>query len=179
MSEISRIVLRLKKAYEKDIGRTPSHEELKKFEEFCEDRNLTDLEAWFCPEDWFYVDVLKLLNPDDVVFDVGAGDLRFAIIASQMVKKVYAVEINPTILGRALTVVGYDLPSNVIPICADAWSLQLPSDVTVITCLMIHRARSFPREWLSKRIIYTRREGIFVVENGKLKEVYYDDEIQN
>jgi len=161
------IIKRLERAYREELERDVDKEELEKANRFFRERGLTAGEVFFCPEKWFYDDVLELLKPDDVVFDVGAGDLRFALLASQKVKKVYAVEVNPTILGKALTVIGFDLPSNVIPICADAWKIELPRDVTVITCLMIHRTRPFPKQWLSKRIIYTRREGVYVEDVEK------------
>ncbi len=134
---------------------------------FFEERGITLGEAMWVPEEWFYDEVLRLLRPGDVVFDVGAGDLRFALLASQRLKRVYAVEVNPKILGRALQVIGFRLPRNVIPICTDAWNYPLPSDVTTITILMQNREWPIPREWRAKRIIYTTREGVHVLEPRK------------
>ena len=137
---------------------------MKRFAKFAEQRNLADGEVMFVPERWFYDEILEMLDPGDVVFDVGAGDLRFALLTSEKVRKVYAVEINPEILGRALQIIGYDLPKNVIPICADAREFPLPPDVTVITVLMINRTWDFPKEWRRVRIIYTRVDGVHVLE---------------
>jgi len=164
---INRVINRLKEAYRSDIGRYPSAEEVEKFARFTEERGLMDGETMFVPESWFYDTVLELLNPCDVVFDVGTGDLRFALLASEKVKKVYAVEINPEILGGALQVISYDLPKNVIPICADAREFPLPPDVTVITVLMINRTWDFPKEWRRAKIIYTRADGVYLLQPGK------------
>ena len=162
--EIARVVGELEKLYRREIRRTPSWGEIERFAKWAKSRGLAEGEVFFVPETWFYDEVLSLLRTDDVVFDVGAGDLRFALLISEKVRKVYAVEVNPEILGRALQVIGYNLPKNVIPICADAHEFPLPRDVTVITCLMIHRSWDFPREWRRVRIIYTRRDGVHVLE---------------
>ena len=131
---ISRIIARLRNEYRKDVNRDVDLDELNRFHEFCKSRNLIFGEPFFVPEEWFYEPVLKLLRPDDVVFDVGAGDLRFDLLASRIVRKIYAIEVNPSTIGKALTIIKYDLPKNVIPICADAWDIPLPKDVTTITC---------------------------------------------
>jgi len=164
MSNIVRVIRRLEKLYKREVSRAPSREEIESFSGWAKSHGLTDGEVMFVPETWFYGEVLEMLDLSDVVFDVGAGDLRFALLASIRVKKVYAVEINPEVLGKALQVIGYDLPRNVIPICADAREFPLPPDVTVITCLMIHRSWDFPREWRRVRIIYTRKDGVHVSE---------------
>jgi len=164
MSNIVRVIRRLEKLYKREVSRAPSREEIESFSGWAKSHGLADGEVFFVPETWFYDEVLSLLRTDDVVFDVGAGDLRFALLISEKVRKVYAVEVNPEILGRALQVIGYSLPRNIIPICADAREFPLPRDVTVITCLMIHRSWSFPREWRRVRIIYTRRDGVHVLE---------------
>jgi hypothetical protein len=143
---------------------------------FYEDRGVSIGEAMWVPEEWFYDEVLRLLRPGDVVFDVGAGDLRFALLASRKVRRVYAVEVNPVILGRALQVIGYKLPGNVIPVCADARKLPLPPDVTVVTILMQNREWPIPREWLARRVIYTRHDGVYVLEPhaAKSSRSYYE-----
>ena len=171
MQRVYQIISKLKEVYEKEIDEEPSIEEIKKFNEFCKERGLIGSEPFFCPEEWYYRDVQKLLNRDDVVLDAGAGDLRFSLIMSEFVKKVYAVEINPKILGYALKTVGFDMPENVVVIAGDVREIELPSDVTTIVCLMIHRTWPFPESWKDRRIIYTSREEltrIFVLDNDEI-----------
>ncbi|MEM2996702.1 MAG: class I SAM-dependent methyltransferase, partial [Candidatus Bathyarchaeia archaeon] len=96
----------------------------------------------------FYPFVLENLDPDDVVLDLGAGDLRLDILMAERVKKVYAVEVNPILLGRALQIIGYDLPRNLIVICANLFDVEIPKDATVVVILMRHCTR---REEIFKR----------------------------
>jgi SAM-dependent methyltransferase len=97
-----------------------------------------DWEAMYAPYDQqTYQAVLDQLRPDDVILDIGAGDLRLARRMAQMVQKVYAVEINPQVLDRA-QVLFEPLPAGLIPICADARTLDFPSDVTAGVLLMRH-----------------------------------------
>lgn len=110
-------------------------------------------EIFFVPEESNYKSCMAQLSKDDVVFDVGAGDLRFDLMMAKKVKRVYAVEINPTILASALRIIGYDLPINLTVICGNAFGMELPSDVTVVTCLMIYREHEFPESWKKCRII--------------------------
>lgn len=157
---------RLERAYREDINREDDCIVIYKAMEYQKKHDMRGWECVFVPEEWFYSDVLKLLKSNDVVFDVGAGDLRFDLLMAEKVKKVYAVEINPITLGKALQIIGYDLPVNMIAICGDAFKTEIPSDVTVVTCLMIHREHDFPESWLKKRVIYTCRDEIHVLENG-------------
>ena len=94
-------------------------------------------EAMFAPYDQStYRTVLDHLRPDDVLLDIGAGDLRLDRRMAQIVKKVYAVEINPQVLNPAKAL--SEIPDNLIPICADARVLDFPSDVTAGVLLMRH-----------------------------------------
>lgn len=159
---IEKVIRKLERAYTRRLRRDVFWAEVDCAARFLCERDIRDGEEMFVPETWFYDIVLSMLRGSDVVLDVGAGDLRFALLASRKVRKIYAVEVDPKIMSSALRIISYDLPRNVIPICADARDVALPSDVTVITCLMIHRSWTFPLEWLSKRIIYTKEHGIFV-----------------
>ena len=155
------VIERLRDAYIEDLIEDEDPEELLAQAEFLEGRGLKGGEAMFVPEEWFYDEVLEYLDPDDVVFDVGAGDLRFDLIMAERVKRVYAVEVNPITLGKALLTIKYDLPRNVIPICANALDLPLPQDVTAVTILMIHRTWEIPRSWRRQaKIIYTTHDGV-------------------
>jgi Ribosomal RNA adenine dimethylase len=80
-----------------------------------------------------YQAVLDQLSVNDVVLDIGAGDLRLARQIARMVKKVYAVEVNAGLLEG----VGV-LPVNLIVICADARTLDFPADITTGVLLMRH-----------------------------------------
>ncbi|MGQ9680485.1 MAG: hypothetical protein ACUVV4_06950 [Candidatus Bathyarchaeia archaeon] len=81
------------------------------------------------------------MNADDVVLDLGVGDLRLDILMTERAKKVYAVEVNPILVGRVLQVIGYDLPRNLIIICANLFDIEIPKDITLVLILMRHCTR--------------------------------------
>ena len=98
----------------------------------------SDWEAMFAPYDQdTYQSVLDRLRPDDVILDIGAGDLRLARQMARIVWKVYAVEIDPRVLDQA-HVSRESLPANLIPICANARVLEFPSGITTGVLLMRH-----------------------------------------
>jgi hypothetical protein len=84
-----------------------------------------------------YQSVIDQLSPNDIVLDIGAGDLRLARQMAQTARKVYAVEINARVLEQAYATRD-SLPVNLIPICADARALDFPSDVTTGVLMMRH-----------------------------------------
>lgn len=84
-----------------------------------------------------YQAVLEQLLPDDVVLDIGAGDLRLARQMAETVCKVYSIEINSEVLAQGLEK-DEPLPGNLIVICADAQTMNFPSEVTVGILLMRH-----------------------------------------
>ncbi len=94
-----------------------------------------------------YQAVLKQLLPDDVVLDIGAGDLRLGRQMVATVRKIYSIEINPGVLNQGLEE-GEPLPSNLIAVCADAQTMDFPSEVTVGILLMRHCTHF--REYASK-----------------------------
>jgi Dimethyladenosine transferase (rRNA methylation) len=102
--------------------------------------NLSDAawEAMYSPYDQpTYQAVLQLLKPEDIVLDIGAGDLRLSRQMALIVNKVYAVEINSFVLEQGLTSCE-PLPDNLIPIHADARAFDFPIDITVGVLLMRH-----------------------------------------
>jgi len=127
------------------------------FESFAARHGLTDWEGWFSPyDDGTYDQVLQNIGENDVILDIGAGDLRLALRMAERAKKVYAVEVNPKVIGPALEAIGWDLPRNLIVICANALDITFPSDVTVAVLLMRH-CQHF-RDYVSKlRSIGCRR----------------------
>lgn len=95
-------------------------------------------EAMYAPYDQpTYQAVLELLKPEDVVLDIGAGDLRLSRQMGRIVRKVYAVEMNASVLDLA-SGSRDPLPGNLIPICADAREFDFPSDITVGVLMMRH-----------------------------------------
>jgi len=117
---------------------------------------LMGLEGWevfFCPEVHNYKFVINNIRGHEIVFDACAGDLRLDLLLSQLCKKVYAVEINPKIIGKSIELIGYDMPPNLITICSDILKIPLPSDVTTIVLLHRHFIHKLPKEWWEKKII--------------------------
>lgn len=122
-------------------------------------------EAAFAPYDeTTYRSALAHLRADDVVVDIGAGDLRFARRAAARCRQVYAIERRPDLLRRGLQ--GEHSPSLTV-ICADARALPFPPGVTVGVLLMRH-CRHY-REYAAKlaaagarRLITNARWGLDV-----------------
>jgi SAM-dependent methyltransferase len=112
---------------------------LEGFLSFADLHGLSDWEGWFSPYDEdIYRTVLNHLSPTDVVLDIGAGDLRLALRMAERVQRVYAIEVNPLVLGPALEMIGLDLPRNLHVTCANALDVTLPPDVTTTVLLMRH-----------------------------------------
>jgi hypothetical protein len=83
-----------------------------------------------------YSQMLSFLQPDDVLCDMGSCYLQFPLLASAKCRKVYAVELNPIVISKALRAVGYLMPINLIVTCAEWHQFPVPADVTVISCLV-------------------------------------------
>ena len=95
-----------------------------------------DWEAMFAPYDRpTYQAVLDQLHPDDVVLDIGAGDLRLARQMAGIARKVYAVEIDARVLDKAAR---DPVPPNLITICVDARLLDVPPGITTGVLMMRH-----------------------------------------
>ena len=86
-----------------------------------------------------YKAVLDQVRSDDVILDIGAGDLRLARQMAQIARKVYAVELNAEVLDRAYLSPD-PLPANLIPVHADARSWGFPAGITAGGLLMRHCA---------------------------------------
>ena len=109
------------------------------FARFARRHNLTAWEGWFSPyDDRVYEAVVSQIQMHDVILDIGAGDLRLALRLAERARQVYAIEVNPLVLARALGDIGLDLPRNLHVICANAMDFPVPSPITVAVLLMRH-----------------------------------------
>src|ERR1043165_8759298 len=98
----------------------------------------TDWEAMYAPYNpSTYQAALALLRPQDIVLDIGAGDLQFSRRMAQGTSKVYAVEVNALVLQQGLES-SAARPDNLIPIEADARTLDFPTGISVGVLLMRH-----------------------------------------
>ena len=87
-----------------------------------------------------YAAVLAAIEPDDVVLDIGAGDLRLARRMAARARQVIAWEIQPELLpaeGVRRETWSETAPS-LTAVCTDARSEPVPPGVTVAVLLMRH-----------------------------------------
>jgi SAM-dependent methyltransferase len=109
------------------------------FASFARLHGLVDWEGWFSPYDEeTYDTVLRHIQPDDVVLEIGAGDLRLALRIAERARRVYAVEVNPLVVGPALEDIGLCLPRTLHVTCANALDIPIPPGVTFAVLLMRH-----------------------------------------
>jgi SAM-dependent methyltransferase len=103
--------------------------------------NLIDWEAAWAPHDEAtYRAALRFIEPDDVVLDIGAGDLRFARRVARIAHRVIAIERRAELLpfpfGQSHTTP--PLPSNLTVLCGDALAIPFPRGATLAVLLMRH-----------------------------------------
>ena len=93
----------IRKAYDSncDDRNIPTHSEIMEFQKFADLHNFQGNEGWFLPEDKEYSKVLTMIQKDDVVLDIGAGNFALDFLLSEQCKKVYAIEVNPTVVKDA------------------------------------------------------------------------------
>jgi hypothetical protein len=100
--------------------------------------NLNEWEFCWAPYDLpTYQLVLNQLLSNDIILEIGAGDLRLARQMAVLTRKVYAIEINSSVLTEGLASFA-PLPGNLIPICADARAFDYPLGITTGVLLMRH-----------------------------------------
>ena len=92
--------------------------------------------AWAPYPEEDYQAVLGHLRPEDVVLDIGAGDLRLARRMAARVRRVWAIEQQVEVLARGLA--QGPLPPNLSVVVADARTWPFPRSVTVGVLLMRH-----------------------------------------
>jgi hypothetical protein len=95
---------------------TPPREERRADITFQQDRNIPA--SWCLSEYWHYPDVLKTIRPSEVVFDACAGNLALSVLLAPICQRVYACEVNPAVVWRALKTIRYELPPNLFVVCA-------------------------------------------------------------
>jgi hypothetical protein len=104
--------------------------------------NIMDDAAWealWAPYDQpTYQAVVDKLAPNDIILEIGAGDLRLSKQMAKLTRTVYAIEIQELPLNQAFNSMYEHLPGNLIVIHGDACSLPFPSGITIGVLLMRH-----------------------------------------
>jgi hypothetical protein len=93
-------------------------------------------QLWAPHDEPTYQSVLAALSPADTLLEIGAGDLRLAVRMAAIVRKIYAIEIQETILERA--VAHRSLPKNLVVLTGDARYIKFPPEITTGVLLMRH-----------------------------------------
>lgn len=88
---------------------------------------------WAPYDEKTYQTVLSYIRPDEVVLDIGAGDLRLARRMAAIARRVFAIEIQPGLLARQAP-----LPDNLTVLCADARRVPWPTGISLGVLLMRH-----------------------------------------
>ncbi len=102
-------------------------------------RDLAPWEARWAPYDEAtYAAALAAIGPDDVVLDIGAGDLRLARRMAEQARQVIAWEMQPQLLAAWNGERGAESDQRLRPVCADARSEAVPPGVTAAVLLMRH-----------------------------------------
>jgi hypothetical protein len=96
-----------------------------------------DLDTWeirWAPYDEVtYQTALSYVRADDVVLDIGAGDLRLSRQMARIARYVFAIEMAPNLLSG-----GPPWPDNLMVVCADARCIPWPNCVSLGVLLMRH-----------------------------------------
>lgn len=85
-----------------------------------------------------YAAVLAAIWQDDVVLDIGAGDLRLARRMAERTRQVIAWEIQPELLAAWSGERGAESDQRLIVVCTDARVEPMPPGTTVAVLLMRH-----------------------------------------
>lgn len=88
---------------------------------------------WAPYDEETYQAALSYVQPDDIILDIGAGDLRLARRMATIARRVFAIERQPALLAAQAP-----LPANLTVICADARRLAWPQGITLGVLLMRH-----------------------------------------
>lgn len=91
---------------------------------------------WAPYDESTYREVLTWVHPQDVVLEIGAGDLRLARRLARTARHVYAIEIQPDLVERGRR--AGPLPNNLTIIVGDARRLPFPAGISLGVLLMRH-----------------------------------------
>jgi hypothetical protein len=120
---------------------------------------IPDWEAAFAPYDAeTYQFVVERVAPQDVVLDIGAGDLRLARRLAEIAQHVYAVEKNAAVLPQ---IDRLEWPENLSVIHEDALTWKYPAAVTVAILLMRHCTREHFTQIVQRLITETQCQRLF------------------
>lgn len=89
--------------------------------------------GWATYDEATYQTALSYVRPNDVVLDIGAGDLSLTRRIAEIARQVYAIEMQPDLLARQAA-----LPDNLTVLCADARTVSWPEGITLGVLLMRH-----------------------------------------
>lgn len=102
-------------------------------------RKLSDWEArWATYDEPTYQSVIQAIQPDDIVLDIGAGDLRLAYRMAAICRAVIAIEMQPALLRARAHSPARIRPDNLTVMVGDARLLEFPKDITTGVLLMRH-----------------------------------------
>lgn len=93
--------------------------------------------SWAAYDEATYREVLAYLRDEDIVYEIGAGDLRLARRIAAIARIVHAVEIQESLLSQAACS-GEALPANLTIDCGDARVMPVPPGTTAGVLLMRH-----------------------------------------
>lgn len=89
--------------------------------------------VWAPYDEPTYQAVLAHVRPGDVVLEIGAGDLRLAYRLAKQAQRVFAIEIDPSLIAPVRA-----QPDNLVVICGDAYREAFPTGITLAVLLMRH-----------------------------------------
>lgn len=153
MEDITPILKALANLHKEFDAQEEFHEPTDAELHFYESRrsSFTMTSAMYMPHVQSYKRIVKLVNSTDIVVDAGAGDFSLALMLTQKVAFVYAIEINPDLVSRALSIIGYHLPKNLAIICADYTTFPIPDAVSKIVLLCNNAI--VPASWKGKQVL--------------------------
>lgn len=92
---------------------------------------------WSPYDESLYMEVLSSIFYEDVVVDIGAGDLRLSLRIAEKCNYVYALEINPDVVQKGINNKS-PLPQNLQVLNVDARYYPFPNGITTGVLLMRH-----------------------------------------
>ncbi len=93
---------------------------------------------WAPHDEATYQVILNAIQPDDVVLEIGAGDLRLARRLAAFAKEVYAIELQLPLLTPPWPHSRSTIPPNLQVIWGDARTLPFPKELSTGVLLMRH-----------------------------------------